>query len=98
MLGSIKFKGADMVVTGNTTVSDIVDGLYQGAGGSDMVFLTKNRVEFVYDSGLWFEMDEWVKPPREFTRITKIIARCNMICAEPRKLGRIQNATTTRTS
>jgi hypothetical protein len=86
---TLKFKGADMIVTGTTGTTDVGDGLYSGASGSDMLFICSSKLEYVYDSGLWFEMDDWTKVPRELTRITKILYRAGLVCAEPRKMGRL---------
>ena len=76
---TVKYNGADFMWTPNMT----------GGTAGDLLFLNSGSIEVRYDPMLWFTMTPWQGIPRQLERLAWIICRCNMICFEPRRNGRL---------
>lgn len=75
----LRFKGKPMVYLPNMTANH-------------MLMLDMGSVEFVHDPEYWFAMSEWKPEPLTTKRIAHILNFGNMICAQPRRNGRLEYA------
>jgi len=77
-----RFKGKPMIWTDNVQISS----------ASQMLFLTTEFIEIVYDPNMWFDMTNWKDIPLQATRIAHILSAMQMIGTQPRKQGRLYTA------
>lgn len=77
---SLSFKGKPVIWTPNMPANN-------------MLFLTSEFIDVVYDPGLWFDMSEWKPIPNQMDRVAHIISRMNIVSEQLRRHGRLTSTT-----
>ena len=74
----LRFKGKPMVWTENASTG--------------VAMYNTDYIECVYRSNLWYELSEWKAIPNQMERVAHLLYSLNVIGTQPRRHGRLTDA------